>query len=288
MNYPPQYRQPQQNIRSALINQSQKRYAFYADALMKLKAGFGQLQAEAQNAAMALSQRDPTGHQQFQMSLGAVMRAAEESKRELERQMQAELRLQNELERWLAGQPPSDFNGQQRGPLEPMQAQGWTQQSQGPQQGWPQQQPQYPQGQQAPLAPEGPPDLRDPRQAAAALLRAEPMPLGPVGAGGPQQQQPMPGYYPQQGPAYVPPGSYASPPAGTYGAPPQQFPVPTVAPVAMQYADPAAPNMPAVPPVVQYQTPTGAPVVAGPLAQAAETVSAAALNANGAGKPATP
>ena len=271
----PPYRQgpPQQNIRVALIHQSQKRYALYSELLSKLEAGFGQLQMEAQQAAMNLAQRNPQAHDQFQQNFGAVMRASETKKQELRQDMQSELALQDELQRWLSGQPPSQVQRAAQGG-------GWTQPQQNssaPPQGWPQQQSQgqpYPQGPQpAPGGqPQGPLDLRDPKQAAAALLRAETMPLGPVGAGGPQQYAPL-----QQGPAYVPPGSYGSPPQGTYGAPPQAYPVPTVAPVQMQYADPSQagpPNMPAPPPVVQYATPEAA-------AQAAAVVSAAALNANG-------
>ena len=250
-NYPPPppYRQgppgyqgpsgpPPQNIRVALINQSQKRYALFAEALTKLEAGFGQLQMEAQNAVMNIARQNPQAHDQFQQSLSAVVYQAESNKALLRQQMQNELALQDELKRWLQGQPPSRTRQSQNAQAMPAQG-GWDlpNQQQVPQQG------QQPQQAQVPLAPVGPVDMRDPRQAAAALLRAEPMPLGPVGQ----------------------------------GAAPQQF----TAPVQMQYADPSQggpPNMPAPLPVVQYVTPE-----AGQLQTqvAAPVVSAAALNANG-------
>ena len=251
-NYPPPppYRQgppgyqgpsgpPPQNIRVALINQSQKRYALFAEALTKLEAGFGQLQMEAQNAAMNIARQNPQAHDQFQQSLSAVVYQAETNKAALRQQMQNELALQDELKRWLQGQPPSRPRQSQNAQAMPPQG-DWDlpNQQQAPQQTKP------PQGPlQVPPAPLGPVDMRDPRQAAAALLRAEPMPLGPVGQGGS----------------------------------PQQF----TAPVQMQYADPSQggpPNMPPPIPVVQYATPE-----AGQLQTqvAAPVVSAAALNANG-------
>ncbi len=262
---PPQYRRPPpqnqsgpstyapSNVLNALINQSQRRHALYEEASAKLDAGFGHLQLDAENVLAMLAQRDPNGAQQLQLSLTAVIQAAQLDKQKLAEIMQVELFLQGEIRRWMEGMPPSDIA---RAALQQPPQAGWQQV---PQQGtWPQQAPQQQapqqqqaQGQQAPLpvppAPQGPIDYRDPFQAAAAVLRAQPMPLGPI-------QQPP------QGGVYVPPGSYGAPPPGTYGAPgyAQQ---PTPVPVQMQYAQPdqaGPPNMPMPPPVPQYQTPEAA------------------------------
>jgi len=274
---PPQYRRPGPpqggqggpnayvpgNMLNALINQSQKRYAIYEEAADKLDAGFGQLQLESENVLAQIAQRDPSGAGQLQISLTAVIQAAQLDKQKLSELLQVELFLQGELRRWQAGQPPSDLARASQGPQQ-QPSSAWQQV---PQQGWPQhpgphqQQPQAQQGQQpqapqqgqpqqqfVPPLPQGPIDYRDPFQAAAAVLRAQPMPLGPI-------QQPP------QGGVYVPPGSYGAPPPGMYGAPGYGQQQPSPVPVQMQYAQPdqaGPPNMPMTPPVTQYQTPEAA------------------------------
>ena len=285
----PQYRRPPPqggspgayvpgNMLSALINQSQKRYSLFQEASEKLDAGFGHLQLESENVLAMIAQRDPTGAGQLQISLTAVIQAAQLDKQKLTELMQVELLLQGELRRWQAGQPPSDLarasqQQQQQAPSSAWQQvpqQGWPQQQQAPQQAQ-SQQPQQ-QQQQAPLPvpplPQGPIDYRDPYQAAAAVLRAQPMPLGPI------QQQP-------QGGVYVPPGSYGAPPPGAYGSPANAYAQPTPVPVQMQYAQPdqaGPPNMPMPPPVTQYQTPEAAQAAVN-----ASHATGALAPANGAG-----
>jgi hypothetical protein len=283
-NFPPQYFQgppPHQaggpsggrppSIRQALLTQSQARFAFFREALMKLDAGFSQLDIEARSVQQNLTYRDPVGASKLEMSLSSVRTRAQKTRRDIEQACEDEIALQGEIQRWLAGQPPSDYNPSQQplalsgGGSTPWPGQVVPGQSSAAQPG--------DQGTRvaAPPAmmPEIPPgqlDLRDPRQAAAALLRAAPLPLNPMT----QSQQPQ---YPPQ---YVPP-QYA------------QASAPQV-PVQMAYADPSQagpPNMPSAPPVQQFATAAEAQAAqASILAQ--NPVHASQLNAQAASAAASP
>lgn len=227
----------------ALIGQSEKRYMFHQEALMKLDAGLGDLAL-----AFEGQQLDPAVGQH----LGILFAKGEAGKLRLENEMKGELDWQDELKRFLMGRgprtsmrrPPQLTQGGPPGypqhPQQqyPVQQPGYPQQAgypQHPQQssqsgGYPQQyaQPQQPPREPVPpemmAAPQGPIDYRDPKQAAAALLRAQPMPLGPMSS---QPNQP------QQGPGYVPPGAYGvAPGQAAYGIPPGQYvPPPSQVPV---------------------------------------------------------
>jgi hypothetical protein len=229
-----------------LINQSQNRYVTYRDLALKQDQGFGQLQIDAQNLAIALSRHDPAAYAAIQNYLQGALSAAEWGKRMLEQAMQYEIALQGELKLWLAGQPPSDVaRGGAQSPQLPWNQQvvppEWAQPSQ-QQQGAPL--PQQPQSQQQPQqapVPQyfkgqhqqqfAPGDMRDPAQAQAFLRRAQEMPLGPV-----------PGQIPQPGqPTYQTPNM----PSG-------QAPAVSGAPVTMQYADPS--QQPQAQQPVQFQS----------------------------------
>lgn len=239
---------------------------------MKLDAGFSQLDIEARSVQQNLTYRDPVGASKLEMSLASVRTRAQKTRRDIEQACEDEIALQGEIQRWLAGQPPSDYNPSQQ----PLPTSGSTP--------WPGQvvpgQPSAAQpGDQgtrvvaaaAPsMMPEIPPgqlDLRDPRQAAAALLRAAPLPLNPMT----QSQQPQ----------------YAQPPYAQPYAQQMQHgaaPGPQV-PVQMAYADPSQagpPNMPAAAPVQQFATAAEAQAAqASILAQ--NPVHASQLNAQAAG-----
>lgn len=223
----------------ALIGQSERRYRFHQEAVMKLDAGLGDLAL-----AFEGQQLDPAIGQH----LGILFAKGEAGKLRLENEMKGELDWQDELKRFLMGRgprtsmrrPPQLTQGAPPGyqPQYPAQQPGYPQQAgypQHPQQppqsgGYPQQyaQPQQPPREPVPpemmAAPQGPIDYRDPKQAAAALLRAQPMPLGPM------SNQPN---QPQQGPGYVPPGAYGMAPGqAAYGIPPGQYvPPPSQVPV---------------------------------------------------------
>ncbi len=249
----------------ALIGQSEKRYMFHQDALMKLDAGLGDLALIFED-----QQIDPA----MEQHLAILFAKGEAGKQRLEDEMKGELDWQDELKRFLMGRGPRAPMRRrpqlaQGAPPQGYVPQGYPQQGYGPQQPPPgyqpgremfgpapgqQQQPQQPQPIPQQYMPEIPPgqlDLRDPKQAAAAVLRAQPMPLGPAN-GQPQQ--------PQQTGAYVPPGAYGvPPPQGAYGVPqnayvppPSQVPVVAGAPeTATQImAQPAVPavNVPAAQP----------------------------------------
>jgi hypothetical protein len=277
-NFPPQqFRRPEMNnnyvparVVMALIGQSEKRYMFYREAAMKMEAGFGEL---------AIVFEDEPIDPMVQKSLQNLFGLGDYGKQRIDSEMKYEMHLQGELKRFLMGRPPTQM--QMRPPQLTQGAppgyglpQGYPQQGYAPPQGYPPgremfgpppgpqqmlppQQPQQPQQPQPipqymPEIPPGQLDLRDPKQAAAAVLRAERMPLGPASA---QPQQPQ-----QMGPGYVPPGAYGvPPPQAAYGVPqnayvppPSQVPVVAGAPeTATQImAQPAVPavNVPAAQP----------------------------------------
>jgi len=294
--FPPPYAQPPypqqpgsapnpgrpRGIRDGLVQQSQNRSAFVRDAITKLDAGFSALDVEAANVVARLAQQNPVAHRQLEMSLSATRAVQQRVRQVLLELASADSALTGELSRWIAGQPPSTYV--------PQQAQ--AQAPQYPQQPWPQQQaggaPQGGGAQQAPnpaLMPNIPPgqlDMRDPMQAAAAMLRAEQMPLGPQPM---MQQQMMPPQYAQ--PQYAQPGIAVPPGAGAGAGVPQYngqpLPQPQV-PVQMQYADPSQagpPNMPVAPPVMQYASPEAAQAAVA--ASHAAGVPVAAVTATAAG-----
>jgi hypothetical protein len=302
-SYNPVYGQPQQpqqtvqgGIRRGLMHQSQNRFAAVRDALGKLDAGFSALDVEATNVIAQAAQQNPMARQQLEMSLSATRTQQQRVRRALEELMSADIALQDELSRWIAGQPPSTYAPQAPQPMQ----QYASQQSQYALQTWAPQGgaqggAQAPQGSQTqaplqnpallPQIPPGQLDVRDPMQAAAAMLRAEHQQMAQMA---PQYAQPA--QYAQQASPYAQPGmQYAQPnPA-----------MPLQVPVHMQYADPSQAGpaiMPAQPPVTQFASPEAAQAavaashaagvpVAAVTATAAGPVSPAA---NGtAGKPAT-
>jgi hypothetical protein len=253
----------------ALIGQSEKRYMFYREAAMKMEAGFGEL---------ALVFEDEPLDPMVQKSLQNLFGLGDFGKQRIENEMKYEMHLQGELKRFLMGRPPTISphirDGVQMQMRPPQLTQGAPPQGYAPQ-GYPQQQgyappqgyapgremfgpppgpqqqlPQQMSQQYMPEIPPGQLDLRDPKQAAAAVLRAQPMPLGPGST------------QPQQAGAFVPPGSYGVPPPqvpygvpqNAYVPPPSQAPViagaPETATQIMQQTQPAVPavNVPAAQP----------------------------------------
>lgn len=198
---PPQHYAPAE-VLLGLIRQSENRYATYRELLRRQDDGFGQLQIDAQNLAIALAPHGPDATLRLGASLDAALSAAATNKMLLEQACYAELHLQGELKRWLTGQPPagpapSPWGREMYGPVPG--AGGWYADPQAPQAPQMGQGGYFPQGQQDPQ-PEGYPaqqpmqpqqpsvpplvDLRDPKAAAEFMKRAQAMPQ--------QMQQPMP------------------------------------------------------------------------------------------------
>lgn len=252
-NFPPPpqpFRRPRPDMNAymparvlmALIGQSEKRYMFLREAAMKMDAGFGELEMVFEGEPL-----DPTVREWLD-NLAAL---GDLGKQDLEYKMKYELHLQGELKRFLMGRPPSALV--RRPPVPPQLVQNGPPPQQMPQQMGPQQMPQqqmppqqtaqqgFPQMQMPEIPPGGQYDLRDPKQAAAALLRAQSMPLGPGST------------QPQQGAAFVPPGAYGVPQAqaaygvspGAYVPPQSQVPVmqgvPETATQVMQQSLPQQP-----------------------------------------------
>lgn len=273
----------------ALIGQSEKRYMFYREAAMKMEAGFGELALVFEGESIDPMVRESLqnlfglgdyGKQRIENEMKYEMHLQGELKRFLMGRpptisphlqgggAQMQMRSPPQL---MQGAPPQGYRAPQGYPQQGYGSQqpppGYPSGREmfgpppGPQQMLPPQHPQQSQQSQQPqpitspqqmYMPEIPPgqlDLRDPKQAAAAVLRAERMPLGPASA---QPQQP-----PQTGPAFVPPGAYGVPPAqaaygvpqSAYVAPPSQVPVMAGAPetatqIMQQPAVPAV-NVPA-------------------------------------------
>ena len=224
-------------ILMGLIGQSEKRYMFLREAAMKMEAGFGDLD-------LVFEREFDPGSREGKENLDAF---GFFGKQDLENRMKYELALQSELKRFMMGLPPNivmrrpAYQGQpQQLPPGAQNAQQAPQQQVygGGQAGPPgaERQGQQQAAQQMPAAmmpeiPVGQLDLRDPKQAAAALLRAQPMPLGPA----PMTNQP------QQGGAYVPPAAYGVPQQQIpYGVPQNAYVPPTSqAPVVQAQPDTA-------------------------------------------------
>lgn len=96
------------NVVMALIGQSRRRCAAYAEMMEKQGMGLVQLQMECQQMAGVI-RSDPQGLNRLAISLHAARAALEKNKAHLEEQIQVELFLQGEFERWLRGEPPIDF-----------------------------------------------------------------------------------------------------------------------------------------------------------------------------------
>lgn len=96
------------NVVMALIGQSRRRCAAYAEMMEKQGMGLVQLHMECQQMAGVI-RSDPQGLNRLAISLHAARAALEKNKAHLEEQIQVELFLQGEFERWLRGEPPIDF-----------------------------------------------------------------------------------------------------------------------------------------------------------------------------------
>ena len=187
---PPEHYAPAE-VLLGLIRQSENRYATYRDLLRRQDDGFGQLQIDAQNLAIALAPQGPEATMRLGTSLDAALTAAATNKALLEQACLAELHLQGELKRWLTGQPPlgappSPWGREMYAPV-PGGPSGWydPQAMQMPQmpQGASQGAGYLPQGYPPTAQPGVPPlvDLRDPKAAAEFMKRAEAMPqVGPA------------------------------------------------------------------------------------------------------------
>lgn len=130
MNHFPPRRPPQrlvaaaivpQNVLRALISQSKKRCATYAEMLVKFTAGMEQLRFEAERLAQE-NLPEPEVVAQAREHFEAIQNAFAQNRMHLEAQAHYEMRLQEVLSRWLvvaaaprAGGPPP---GMRRAPVE--------------------------------------------------------------------------------------------------------------------------------------------------------------------------
>lgn len=96
------------NVIMALIGQSRRRCVTITEMLQKQGAGLVQLHMECQQMA-GLIRNDPQSLNRLGISLNAARSTLEKNKQALEEQIQAELFLQGEFQRWLNGEPPTDF-----------------------------------------------------------------------------------------------------------------------------------------------------------------------------------
>ena len=214
MNFPPPARRrgkvPQHqefapvNVVLALIGQSKRRCVTYGEMMEKQSAGLIQLQMECQQMA-GLIRHDPQGLNRLAISLHAARSALEKNKLHLEEQIQVELFLQGEFQRWLNGEPPTEFAppppGMTRRQIPPSMMQPLMQPRELPMTAQAQQDPdldygQYPSREQPPhYAPSQPPRLRPkdgppPMLPSAGALAAYSTRQGQAPSQ-PQQQQPQ-------------------------------------------------------------------------------------------------
>jgi hypothetical protein len=114
-----------QNVLRALIGQSKKRCAAYAEMLAKLAAGMEQLRYEAERLAQE-NLPEPEVVAQAREHYEAVQNAFAQNRMHLEAQAHYELRLQEVLSRWLvvAAGPRTAPPGMQRAPRAPRPAPG--------------------------------------------------------------------------------------------------------------------------------------------------------------------
>lgn len=96
------------NVVMALLSQSRRRVVTFADMVEKQGMGLVQLKMECQQMA-GLLRRDPQGLNRLAIWLQAAGVRLEKNKLHIEEQIQFELFLQGEFQRWLSGEPPSDF-----------------------------------------------------------------------------------------------------------------------------------------------------------------------------------
>jgi hypothetical protein len=166
-----------------MVKQSQNRYAFYRDALMKADEGLSQLEMDTMNLRIALERRDPQALEILEEGFTSAANDLMDIKTDMQRALQKEMHLQGQLKRWLMGQspmPPLQQPQLRRGPPpHPQLTQG---QAPGPQR-MPQRQDASPSQPQQPLTQQQAIDLRA-QHAQELIARAEPMPLGAQ----PQQQ----------------------------------------------------------------------------------------------------
>ena len=92
----------------ALIGQSRRRCVTFQEMIEKQSAGLIQLHMECQQLA-GLIRNDPQSLNRLGISLKATRTTLEKNKHYLEEQIQAELFLQGEFQRWLNGEPPTEF-----------------------------------------------------------------------------------------------------------------------------------------------------------------------------------
>ena len=103
-----------QNVLRALIGQSKKRCAAYAEMVEKLDAGMAELRFEAERLAQSGGPDEATANAAREY-FDAILRAFVQNRQHLEAQAHYELRLQDTLGRWLAASapmPPPNVNAQ--------------------------------------------------------------------------------------------------------------------------------------------------------------------------------
>jgi len=92
----------------SMIGVSKRRCATFAEMSEKIAASLVNLQMDC-NRMAGYIRNDPQGLNRLGIWLNAARVALEKDKEHLDEQIQIELFLQGELERWLNGEPPSDF-----------------------------------------------------------------------------------------------------------------------------------------------------------------------------------
>jgi hypothetical protein len=202
------------HIIQLLIGQSSKRYAAIKEMIKNQTDGFFDLQRETQQLAQFIVQEDGSIDVRIHRLaawLQANLAMAEINRQDLERHCQLELMLQGELNRWLRGQRPTQFQGP---PLPPEMNQPIVPGYQPPA-------PQLPPagGTQDGAQPQG-------QQAPQGYFRQGPNGLEPIFGGGQGQPQPQ-----VNAPTMFPTPQYPmQPPPYTYPQAPQMQPQPSPPP----------------------------------------------------------
>jgi len=113
-NADPDYREARQelgpivNIIISMIGVSKRRCETFAEMSQKISASLVNLQMDCQRMSSYI-RHDPAGLNRLGIWLNAAKNALERDQHHLDEQIQIELFLQGELERWLNGEPPTEF-----------------------------------------------------------------------------------------------------------------------------------------------------------------------------------
>lgn len=99
---------PVVNVIISMISVSKRRCMTFMEMSEKIAASLVNLQMDCQRLSTYI-RHDPAGLNRLGIWLNAAKNALERDKEHLDEQIQIELFLQGELERWLNGEPPTEF-----------------------------------------------------------------------------------------------------------------------------------------------------------------------------------